>query len=321
MSEPSKGGSIRRSRAILRAAFQTLRRNPRLAWFPILSGLGMVALMLAGGAIVGLGTAVSEHSISGVESVVGAVSFGDHGDPAITRAASIGGILLFVGGHLLMVGIGVAMTHAALEALAGRPWSVRGSLRVASQRRRAVATFALIQAVVSHVLRGGGSRKGKRGRRRRPGLFRRLAQFAWWALTYLALPVIAREGRGGIAAIERSASLLRETWKETVVARLTLRWLWVPAILLSVVPVVLCAALGLRDPVLLTVTVAIPLFGLGVLGLVIHTLDGIYRAALYTYATEGVVPEAFVHDDLDEIWETRVATGEVIDAEEVDRED
>lgn len=319
MSDVSTGGSIRRSRAILRAAFQTLRRNPRLAWFPVLSGLGLIALMLAGGAVAGLGAALSGHSVDGFGSFVGAIGWGEHDDLTITRAITISSLFLFVGGHLLMVALGVAMTHAALEALAGRPWSVREALRVAAKRRGSIATFALIQAVVGHVLRGKSSRKGRR--RRGPGLFRKLAQFAWWALTYLALPVIAREGRGGIAAIERSAALLRETWKETLVARLTLKWLWIPAILLSVVPVVLCAVLGVQHPALLVATVAIPVVALATLGLVIHTLDGIYRAALYTYATEGVVPEAFAHDDLDEIWETRSGFGEVIDADEVEHED
>jgi hypothetical protein len=39
-----------------------------------------------------------------------------------------------------------------------------------------------------------------------------------------------------------------------------------------------------------------------VLGLLLHTLDGIYRAALYTYASEGVVPDTFDAPDLDAIW-------------------
>src|SRR5690606_14431278 len=42
------GKPFRRSRAILRAAFRTLRAHPRLMWFPILSALGsLVVLALA----------------------------------------------------------------------------------------------------------------------------------------------------------------------------------------------------------------------------------------------------------------------------------
>lgn len=42
---------MRRSRAIVRAAFETLRKNPRLAWFPVLSGLGALAILAVGAAI------------------------------------------------------------------------------------------------------------------------------------------------------------------------------------------------------------------------------------------------------------------------------
>ena len=181
-----------------------------------------------------------------------------------------------------------------------------GSFRVARSRRRAIVTYALLSATVSHLLRGrdrgGRDRKGRR-RKRKPGLIRKLAGMAWSAATYLVLPVIAREGRGGLGAVERSASLLRTTWKEVAVARLTLWWAWMPGMLAAAAPLVLCAALGIREPVVLGFAVAWFSLGCLALGLIVRTLDGIYRAALYTYATEGVVPDTFAGDDLDEIWE------------------
>ncbi len=321
-------GSIRRSRAIVRAAFTAFRNNPRLAWFPVLSALGMVALFLVGAAVVGVGTVVAGESIAELGPLW--AMLGDpnpDGETTIIRAVSVGGFVFYVGNTLLMVAMGVAMTHAALEALAGRPWTVRGSLRVASSRRRSIATFALIQATVGHLLSVSRGRD-RHGRRRSPGLLSKLAQFAWWAATYLVLPVIAREGRGGIRAIERSARLLREPWKETLVARMTLGWVWIPAVVIGAVPVVLCAALGLREPGILAAAVVIPLAGLGMLGLFLRTLERIYQAALYSYATEGVIPEAFHGDDLDEIWEVADpspastgddAPGEYVDASAVER--
>ncbi len=305
MSEANPRGSIRRSRAILRAAFKTLRNNPRLAWFPVLSALGVLVLVIVGGAIFEMGRLVAGESVADLGPLWAVV--GDpnpDGDTTVTRAMSIGGIVFYLGNSLAMVAMGVAMTHAALEALAGREWTVRESLRVASRRRRSIATFAIVDATVGRLL-SMGARRGRRGRRRSPGPLSRLARFAWWAATYLVLPVIAREGRGGLRAIERSARLLRETWKETMVARLTLGWLWIPAVIVGAVPVVVCAVLGLREPGILMIAVLLPLLGLGVFGLLLHTLEKIYRAALYSYATEGVIPDAFAGDDLHEIWEVR----------------
>ena len=304
-SEANPVGSIRRSRAILRAAFTAFRNNPRLAWFPVLSALGMLALLALAAAIAGVGTLVAGESIADLGLPWAMLADPDpDGDATIARAMSVGGVVVYIGNNLLTVALGVAMTHAALEALAGREWTVRGSLRVAAQRRRSIATFALIQATVGHLLRMNQAR-GRKGRRRSPGLLRRLIRFAWWAATYLVLPVIAREGRGGIGAIERSAKLLRETWGETLIARLTLAWVWIPAVVIGAVPAAVCALLGVREPAVFVVAVLIPALGLGVLGLLVHTLEKIYRAALYSYATEGVVPEAFVDPDLHEIWEVR----------------
>lgn len=299
-------GSIRRSRAILRAAWTTLRRNPRLAWFPVLSALGLLITTAGSAAIVGFGSMLAD-------------------EPEISkRAGSVAAAFFYVVSQLITVGIGVAMTHAALEALAGREWSVRGSLAIARGKRGTILSFAVIRATVGRLLASERTRKSKDGRKRRrrqrPSFFKKAARFAWWAATYLVLPVIAKENRGGFGAIKRSAQLFRETWHETLVARFAIGWFWVPAMFVAVAPVVLLAALGVRDPAVLVPVAVLAGLVLAAFGLMLHTLDGIYRAALYTYASEGVIPEAFAGEDLQEIWEVP-GDGEVIDTTAVDAEE
>ncbi len=270
---------------------QTLRRNPRLAWFPILSGIGAIGLLVVAGGLLALGSWVDAVGVAEPPS-------------GQLRAAGVVGLVLGAFGHVWMIYSGVAMTDAALHALAGRGWTVTGSFRVARSRRRAIVTYALLSATVSHLLRGRTKRERKgRRRKRKPGMLRQLAGMAWSAATYLVLPVIAREGRGGLGAVERSASLLRTTWKEIAVARLTLWWVWLPGMLVGAAPLLLCAVLGVREPVILGLAAAWLSLGCLALGLLVRTLDGIYRAALYTYATEGVVPDTFAGDALDDIWE------------------
>ena len=297
--------SIRRSRAILRAAWATLRRNPRLAWFPVLSAVGLLFTTAGSAAIVGFGSMLAD-------------------EPEIsTRAGSVAAAFFYVVSQLLTVGIGVAMTHAALEALAGREWSVRGSLAVARSKRGTIVSFAVIRATVGRLLASDSSRKGKNGKKRRrkkPGLFKKAARFAWWAATYLVFPVIARENRGGFGAIKRSAQLFKETWHETLIARLALGWFWVPGVLVAVAPVIVLAALGVREPAVLVPLVALTIVVLAAFGLTLHTLDQIYRAALYTYASEGVVPEAFAGEELQEIWEVP-GDATVIDTTAVEADD
>jgi hypothetical protein len=286
MSDSGLGSSIRRGRAILRASWKTLRQNPRLAWFPVLSGLLVSCFVGVAGLLAYLGQESELASMMG--------------DMA-RRAATVGGLVAYGVGHVLSVSIGVAMTHAALESLAGRPWTLRQAFALARQRRRAVITFAVVRATVGRLLATKTSKDGKR-RQKSPGVIKKLARAAWWAATYLVLPVIAREGKGGLAAIERSAKLFRETWRDALVARFAVAWLWVPAVIVAAMPVALLAALGVREPPVLAGAVLVPALVLLVLGLLLHTLDGIYRAALYTYASEGVVPDTFDAPDLDAIW-------------------
>ena len=89
--------------------------------------------------------------------------------------------------------------------------------------------------------------------------------------------------------------------------RLALMWIYVPLAIVAALPVVLCAIFEVESGVALAMAVGIPgtLLGLAVLGL--HTLETIYRAALYVFATEGVVPSRFDDPDLDEIWCVRGA--------------
>lgn len=303
-SEFGKRGSIRRSRAILRAALHTLKRNPRLLWFPVLSVVGLVFLVATGALITKVGAIFAGHGGADVGELWTTLGQPHPArDETVVRAMSIAGIVFIVCGQLFEVAIAVAMTHAALEALAGRDWSLRQSFDVVKRRRGTVVSFAIIRATVGSLL--SRSKKDRKGRRKGPGLLRKLAGFAWSAATYLVMPVIAREERGGFGSIERSAKLLRDTWRETLLARLTLGWLWVPAIIVAAVPAILCAALGVRDAAVLAVAIGLPVLAIAIFGLCLHTLDGIYRAALYTYATEGVVPEAFDDASLHEIWEAR----------------
>lgn len=300
-------GSVRRSRAILRASFETLKRSPQLAWFPFITGLLLLMLGVLSAVLFGVGGELVRHPVSELGPVWAWLAPTPADGETQRRALSIAGLITYVGGHFVVVMSGVAMAHAALEALAGRTWTIRGAFSRAWERRGSIASYTVILAAVGHLLNRNQSKSGDKNRRRRkqPGLLNKLAKLAWWAATYLVLPVLAREERSGFGAIERSAKLFGGTWKEILVARLTLWWIWLPVGLACAVPAGICVLLGLAHPALLALAIGLPALGILALALILHTLDTIYRAALYTYATEGVVPEFFDAEELHEIWVTR----------------
>jgi hypothetical protein len=285
--------TIRRSRAILRAATRTLRANPRLVWFAVLSAIVSAIVVGIGGAIAWLGNQ---------PEMLSSLLADPPPEAAKSRGMIVFGLATWFGTHLVAPFFAVALARATLDAMAGRPWNVTGALRNAGDRIATIATFAVMNASIGGLIsRLGGD---KRGRRRGP-LARATAKvvgLGWWAATYLVVPVIAREPRSGFEAVGRSASLLRETWREAFIGRLVLGWLWAPAFVIAAVPFVLCLVLKVQHAGVFALAVVLPAFALVLLGVILQTLDTIYRCALYVYATEGVVPEPFDDPDLHEIW-------------------
>lgn len=264
------------SRTILRAAFRTLRGHPRLLWFPIIGGLGSIAMGCVGASIAWIGQP------SGAEITVG-------------RGAAVGGILGVVLLQMWSLISAVALSSAAMEAMAGRPWTTRGAIGSAMRRLGAIATVAIAQAGVGRLL-GRGKKKSKRGFLAR--FTTNIWEMAWWAATYLIVPVLAKEGRGGLGSVLRSAKLFRKTWKEAFVGRLALGWIWMLFVVIAIAPAAVSFWKGATDPRFLVAAIATPVVAALLGAAVLRALDIIYRSALYVFATEGVIPEPFDEPDL-----------------------
>lgn len=295
--------SRRRSRAILRAAWQTLRRNPRLLWFSALLGVVSLALTSVGAMLGWLGL----QAVPWLD----AQGFGEPPEASLVGRAAIGvGLFLWFGTHLVAPYFGVALATATIEALASRPFGVGASLRAANRRIAGIATFAVLDASVGAFLARlrGGATAGRRRPSQGNPLAAKLLGVAWWTATYLVVPVLAREPRGGVAALGRSTALMRQTWKEAFVGRLVLGWVLWPAAILALGLLSLLVLVGitpLAQPVLFGVAAAASVVAYVAIAVVAHTLDTVYRCALYVFATEGVVPEPFQGHELDEIWAVR----------------
>ena len=101
---------------------------------------------------------------------------------------------------------------------------------------------------------------------------------AWTVVTWLTVPSIIIEGLGPIAAIKRSAHLLKATWGENVIAQLGL----------GALGMVLLLPGFLVFGLLWLVSPAITIVGIFswsvVVGVLMAALGAIYRTALYRYA-------------------------------------
>ena len=259
--------------ALSRASWQVLRRYPRLCWFPVLSLATIIALFVIVGPL--LSSAEPEP------------------EPEIPWFA-----LFLVGmmAHLVQTFFAVGLTNEALKALRGEVPSVAGGLDAAVCRLPAVATFAAVTGPVGFLLgvMASSSRLGLK-------LARSLLGTAWSLLTYLAIPVMVQERRGGIPSLKRSSELFRRTWGETALSEVGVRVLAAHVMVAMVIVAIILVELLGESAFTLFVVFA---FVAAVI-VVINSLEAIYRAALYVFAAEGVVPEPFGGPELEDIWQVK----------------
>ena len=110
-----------------------------------------------------------------------------------------------------------------------------------------------------------------------------LGGIAWAAVTFLVLPILVIEDVGPVAAVKRSASLLRNAWGEGLAGNIGLG-------LIGFVAALPFLALGVAGAMVATPAATIPLLvvaGLGLVGVVVvmSALSVVYQTALYRYAT------------------------------------
>jgi hypothetical protein len=264
---------------LTKASWHVLRRHPQLMWFPILSLFATFAAFMLLGPLL----------------------------PTLEDFPLLTMLVILFAVQIVHVFFMVGLTNEALRALRGAPITVSGGLTAACEHVPSIASFAAISSTVGLVLEILG--------RSRHGVFRfARAVFGtgWSLVTYLAIPVMVQERRGGIPSLRRSGDLFRKTWGETALAEVGARVIAQYAIILLVFLVFLLLDVFGESPftVLLIVCIAVALVAL------IGSLEAIYRSALYVFASEGVVPEPFAGAELDAIWRARPAdpTADVTDA-------
>jgi hypothetical protein len=251
-----------------KASWRVLRGNPRLAWFPVLSLACALGLLMI---------------------VAPILAPGDDDIPWLML------IVIIAITHVTQVFFTVALTGEALKALRGEPTSITNGLATATTRLPAIAAFSTITGTFGFLL-------GTFGRSRHVAVkvARAIVGTAWSLATYLAIPVMVQERRGGLTSLRRSSDLFRRTWGETTLSEVGIRVLTAHlGLILVLVAVALIDLLGDSFGILVVFVLVVAAFA------VIGTLEAIYRSALYVFAAEGVIPEPFDSPELEEIWRVR----------------
>jgi hypothetical protein len=266
---------FKRGLGIAGQSWRTLRSHRSLAAFPVLGG-AMSLVVVAPPALAGAYLADRGDTVPG--AVLGAVAIY---------------LVCFVSAF-----VGVGLAAAADAALRGEEASFGQGLRVARSRIRAISGWALINALLSIVLRALETRSEL------ATIAAALVGGAWSVVSLLAIPAIALEDAGPIEAIKRSGSLFKEHWGGRVTGMAAIGFgvfvlVMLPALALMTVGVVILSdggSAGIGGGAALLAVGAV-LFA--VAAVLSNALRQIFAVALFRFTTSGEAIGGFEADDLE----------------------
>lgn len=251
---------------LVKASASVLQADKELVVFPLISFGALVAtfvIFFAPFAVFGLGGQVSQS----MEIVGWVVMF-----------------LFYFAATFIMVFFNTALVGAALIRLEGGDPTVKDGLRIARERLDKIFAWSLLAATVGMVLRAVRERAGWLGR-----LVVGMIGIAWNLATFLVVPVLVTRDLGPVDALKESANLLKKTWGEQIAGNLGLGAVFgVAGVLYTGVAVVVVGlSVATGSAWIIALAVAAVVLGYALLALLSATLNGIYSAALYRFATTG----------------------------------
>ncbi|RJQ17355.1 hypothetical protein C4573_04860 [Candidatus Woesearchaeota archaeon] len=170
----------------------------------------------------------------------------------------------------------------AYMRLEGKNPNVKDGLRIAFKNTGKIFLWSLISATVGFILKQIAERSKLIGK-----IIAAVLGLMWSLLTFFVIPVMIIEQKGVFSSIKRSAALFKDTWGENIVGQISI------GIFFFAVGII-----GIIAGVILVILLY-PIFGgyftivmwiflmlyITFLSLVSTTLQGIFVAALYRYAT------------------------------------
>lgn len=259
--------------------------EPELLAFPVLSTAALLVVGIVAFLLTPVETAVVDLVSAGGPTGYVLVTLGVFVAAFVTTTVST----FFAAG----------LVHCAAMVFRGEEPDVRDGLAAAWRARWKIVTWGLIAATVSVVVRAI-ERRGRGGQ-----LVAALLGVAWGILTYFVVPVMVLEDVGVREMFRESARTFRETWGEyagaSVGVGVVFLLAFVAAVGLLIVGVVLFSFS----------TAALALLVLGFFAFVLlllptaQAVSGVVKTALYVYARDGEVPDAFAGEDFANAFEDR----------------
>jgi hypothetical protein len=267
-------GRFSRSWEIFKSSVAVLADNKRLLIFPLLSSIAVVLVIAS--------------------FLPGFMLFADVDNPNSSEQMGNVELLImfamYVAIYTVIIFFNSALVASVANYLDGGEATVSFGLAAAWSKIGIIIGYAIIAATVGMILKALEERLGFIGQ-----IVIGLIGMAWSVTTFLVVPVLVHRDVGPMDAVKESATLLKKTWGENIIANAGMGFLftllYIPLIALAVFSVgdtVASAAVadGNLGSILGGSVFAIAVLGMVLLALTHATLQAIYGAALYRYASD-----------------------------------
>ncbi|MBM4049688.1 MAG: hypothetical protein FJ279_31720 [Planctomycetes bacterium] len=288
-------GKISRGWGILKQSWLALGRDKKLLLLPVLSG--MACLLILASFVLPLALAPDTWEFLQDEKLQAREVW----KQPVTYVLTFG---FYLSTYFVVVFFNTALVWCAVNRFNGGSPTIAAGLRVALSRFPQILGWALVAASVGTLLKAVEDRLSWLGQ-----WVVRLIGVAWSIVTYFVVPVLAVEGLGPLAAVRRSASLLRKSWGESLVGEVSMgaisMVLALPAICVALAGLV--AGIVAASLWWVAIAMAPAVLYLVALAVVTSALQQVFMAGVYLYAAEGRVPSGFSEDSLRSAFRAKTA--------------
>jgi hypothetical protein len=268
---PMRGSGRATGKQLLSASWGMLRQDRELLWLPAIAaitGFFAAVILFAPGFAIGWFVGGGQHHAWG---------------------GWVGGAFAAFGASIVSIYFQAALVIGANQRADGGNPDVRGVLAEAWTHRGRILSWAALTTTVGVAIRAIEQRLGILG-----SILGFLGGVAWAIASFLVVPVVVVEGLSPIAAVKRSAQLVRDTWGTSV--RTTLRFgvtyllfLLLPIAVIVVGVVAVSSGSGPGTAIGIVLIVA-GVAGFVALAMIFSAISTYARALIYRYATGRTVP-------------------------------
>ncbi len=269
-----------RSWELVKASAAVLRSDKELLVFPLVSGIATLIVLATFAAPV----FAFKLFANGVGPVNIAVGF-----------------VFYLCQYFVIFFFNSALVGAAMIRLNGGDPTVADGLRIARERMLPILGYAAIAATVGLLLQFLKNKDNSVIR-----LLGSLLGTAWTVASFLVVPVLVANKVGPIEAVKKSIELLKTTWGENAVGQLGIGFVFGFIMAAVIIAGVALSFLGFTiSPYLGGSLVILTVLSALTVGIIQSALSGVYAAALYRFANDGVAPQGFEGMNLQTAFQAR----------------